>query len=389
MIDLSLKTFKNILSDMLDRVSSEYNKRDGSLIKTSLAAAAWVIEGIYLELAYIQKQAYGLFATGSYLDYKVAEAGLERKQAVKAVRYARFNLNPPIDSMFQVAGVDEVVYYKLTSPAENVPDELYPDEPYIGLVTCEQAGDIGNVYSGKLICASFIAGLTNATLLGIHTQGLDQESDDALRERYKLAIGKVEFGGNIAAYRNFIMSQQGVGAVQVYPVWDGPGTVLCSVVNSEYRPLTNDEINALQMIVCPPTEGLSYPSENGYGMAPIGATVTITTAQQINIDITGNVVIKSGSSATIELINEQAEEDIKTYIKDLCSKWGEMGSWRSVDYSIVIYINKIIGIINSIDGVEVAENIKINGSSNNLVLTETGTINGQQIPVFNSVLLSE
>jgi uncharacterized phage protein gp47/JayE len=389
MIDLSLKTFKLILSDMLDRVSSEYNKRDGSLIKTSLAAAAWAIEGIYLELAYIQKQAYGLFATGEYLDYKVAEAGLERKQSVNAVRYARFNLNPPVGTTFQVADIDEKVYYILESAAEYVIDESYPDEPYLGLVTCVQSGNIGNVYSGRMLCSSFVAGLTNALLLGIHTQGLDQESDDALRDRYKLAIGKVEFGGNINAYRNFILAQQGVGAVQVYPVWNGPGTVLCSVVNSDYKALTADEINALQMIVCPPTEGLDYPSKNGYGMAPIGATVTITTATQVNVSVTGKVYIKTGSGKTIESINAQAETDINKYISDLCSGWGNMGSWRSVDYSMAVYINKIIGIINSIDGVEVADDIKINGSASNLVFTEVGEIGGQQIPVFNDVTLTQ
>ena len=40
MIDFSDKTFDNILNDMLERVDDGLNKRDGSLIKTSLAAAA-------------------------------------------------------------------------------------------------------------------------------------------------------------------------------------------------------------------------------------------------------------------------------------------------------------------------------------------------------------
>ena len=62
MLDISGKTFYTLLMNMLNRVSESVNKREGSLIRTSLAAAAWAIEGIYIDLAYIQKQAFALFA---------------------------------------------------------------------------------------------------------------------------------------------------------------------------------------------------------------------------------------------------------------------------------------------------------------------------------------
>ena len=389
MIDLSLKTFSNILAEMLSYVSVELNKREGSLIKTSLSAAAWAIEGLYLELAYIQRQSYGLYATGEYLDYKVAEAGLSRKQATHCVRYARFNIAPPIDSKFKVAEISDNIYFTLTSEAVNSPDLTYPDAPYIGLVTCDEAGTIGNITNSSLVTVSFISGLTTALLLDISTAGTNQESDNALRERYKLAVGKVEFGGNIPAYRNFLLKQSGVGAVQVYPVWNGPGTVLCSVVDSDYLPVSSDKLNELQMILCPPDEGGTEPSEYGYGMAPIGAVATVTTATALNIAVTADVKIKPNSSATIVEIQNQAETEIKEYLSDLCSEWGEMGSWQSASYSITIYINKILGILNSKPGVLVANNIKINGYSSDLVLTEQGTIGGQQIPVFDSVILTQ
>ena len=197
MIDLSLKAFSNILAEMLSYVSVELNKRDGSLIKTSLAAAAWAIEGLYLELAYVQRQAYGLYATGEYLDYKVAEAGLSRKQATPCIRNARFNLAPPVGSKFKVAGIDENIYFTVTSEPVNNPDPLYPSAPYIATVTCDEAGTIGNITNSTLLSVSFISGLTTALLLDISIEGTNQESDAALRDRYKLAVGKIEFGGNI------------------------------------------------------------------------------------------------------------------------------------------------------------------------------------------------
>lgn len=389
MIDLSLKTFANILSDMLSRVSVELNKRDGSLIRTSLSAAAWAIEGLYLDLAYIQRQAYALYATGEYLDYKVAEAGLSRKQATPCIRKARFNIAPHVGSRFKVIDVSDNIYFTLTSGCELVPDSEYPNAPYLGLVTCDESGEIGNIINSSLSSVDFISGLTVALLLDITIDGTNQESDSALRERYKLAVGKVEFGGNIPAYRNFLLEQSGVGAVQVYPVWDGPGTVLCCVVDYDYLPVTNDKVAELQMILCPPDDGSTIPSDNGYGMAPIGAVATVTTATSVQISITADVKIKPGSSKTIIEIQDEAEAQIRTYMKDLCAEWGQMGSWRNAEYSMVIYINKVLGIINSIDGVLVANNIKINGDSDDLILTEQGIIGGQEIPVFNSIVLTQ
>jgi uncharacterized phage protein gp47/JayE len=184
-----------------------------------------------------------------------------------------------------------------------------------------------------------------------------------------------------------LLKQTGVGAVQVYPIWNGPGTVLCSVVDSDYLPVSVEKVAELQMILCPPDDGSSVPSDNGYGMAPIGAIATVTTATAVNISITANARLKAGSSATIAEVQAEAERQIREYILDLCSDWGTMGSWRSAEYSTIIYINKVLGIINSIPGVLVANNVKINGEATDLILTEKGTIGGQQVPVFNSVVI--
>jgi uncharacterized phage protein gp47/JayE len=389
MIDLSLKTFSKILTDMMSYVSVELNKRDGSLIKTSLSAAAWAIEGIYLELANIQKQGFALFATGKYLDYKAAEAGLTRKPATPAVRYARFNIAPPIGSRFQISGIAENVYYYLSEAATNSPDAEYPDTPYIGQVTCEQPGTIGNDYTGNLICVDFLAGLTSAKLLNIAIAGENQETDDSLRARYVAAVSQPEFAGNIAAYRSFLLAQSGVGAVQVYPTWDGAGTVLCSVVDSEYLPISQEQITVLQKLVCPPEAGQEDPSANGYGMAPIGAAVMITTATSVNVSVTADVKIKASSQRTIGEIQTDAESIISEYILSLCSEWGTMGAFNYATYSITIYLNRVLGMINNIDGVEVANNVKINGNSIDLVLTEEGEIGGQEIPVFSGVTLTQ
>lgn len=388
MIDLSTKTYKLILDDMLADIPGDLNKREGSLIRTSLGAAGWAIEGLYINLAYIQKQAFGKTATGVYLDYIVAQCDLQRKQATHAVRYARFNAAPPVGTRFAVKNISENVYYYLSKACDHIPDASYIGLPYIGEVTCENAGSIGNEYSGDLATVAYISGLTSAVLLGIVEHGDDEESDESLRKRYDLAVGAVEFGGNIAAYRNYILSLSGVGAVQVYPAYNGPGTVLCSVVDTDFQPLSFDKKVEIQNLVCPPeSTDPSEPSANGYGMAPIGAKVVINTASVHNIDITANVEIKSSSSRTISEINDEAIEQMRAYIKTMGEEWGKMGSWNNASYSLVLYYNRVVAILNNIDGVEIATGILVNGNTVNIGFLENK--DWQEIPVLRSLVLTQ
>lgn len=389
MIDISDKTYAKILEALLSYVPDDLNKREGSLIRTSLAACAWAIEGMYLDLAYVQAQSYGETASTEYLDYIAAEQGLTRKPATSAVRYARFNMSPPVGTQFRLNGTGENIYYTLLTAATNSPDASYPDNPYLGEVTCTEAGTIGNVYSGSLGTVNFVAGLTSAILLGVVTPGTDVETDDSLRSRWKDSVGRVDFAGNIQAYRNYILSQPGIGAVQVYPTYQGPGTVLCSAISSDYEPLTTAQVNALQLLVCPPEDSGSNPSANGYGMAPVGAVVKITTPTAVGVDVTANVKILSSSSRTIAEIQEEAEEKIAAYIKSICAEWGTMSEWNVASYSLILYLNKVLGILNNIDGVEVASSILINGESQNLVFNQINVVGGQTIPVLNSVALTQ
>ena len=387
MIDISGKTYSQILADMLSYISGELNKREGSLIRTSLAAAAWAIEGLYLDLAYIQKQAYGTTATGEYLDKKVAEVGLTRKPATYAIKNARFNAAPSIGDLFAVKGIPNSVYYRVSSAAVNEPDSDYPDTPFIAQMTCETAGTIGNDYTGELSSVEFIQGITRAILLDVVDDGEDEESDDSLRSRYLAYVGVVQFAGNIAAYRNFLLSQPGVGAVQVYPTWQGAGTVLCSCVDDDFFPLTPAEVATLQNLVCPPEDGGSVPSANGYGIAPIGAAVTIVTAQSVSINVTSRITISPNSGKTISDIQDAAQVSIQNYINECCKSWGTMGSWDLATYSLRVYINKIAGILNTLDGVLVADSTQINGQNEDVVLTENSTT--QQVPILSSVILTE
>lgn len=62
---------------------------------TALGPAAYALEGFYLSLDKVQKEAFVQTAVGQSLDYLAAIAGLSRYQASKAVRLGVFNLAVP------------------------------------------------------------------------------------------------------------------------------------------------------------------------------------------------------------------------------------------------------------------------------------------------------
>ena len=91
MQNFSDATYKNILDYMLSLVPDTYDKRDTSPIQTSLGPAAYVLEGFYLSLDLVQKQAFVQTASGDSLDLLAVLAGITRKQASAAVKIGIFD----------------------------------------------------------------------------------------------------------------------------------------------------------------------------------------------------------------------------------------------------------------------------------------------------------
>lgn len=99
---------------------------------------------------------------------------------------------------------------------------------------CETAGAAGNQYQGTLFPIDYVEGLGAARLADILINGEDEESDADLLARYKESLESQAYGGNIADYRTKVELLQGVGAVKVFPVWNGGGTVKIVFVNSDW-----------------------------------------------------------------------------------------------------------------------------------------------------------
>lgn len=380
MIDFSGYTKAQIERDMLDQVDPSLDTRQGSMIQTALGPVAWYLEGLYMVLSQIQQNSNPSTAVGEALELLTAARNVNRTQARAAVRQGTFNVEIPAGSQFKtINGADSLVFTSGSLISSSAGSYVYQ-------LTCNTPGSVGNSYTGALLPVTAIAGLTSATIGTVITAGTDEETDDSLRSRYFLSFDTPAFGGNISSYRQTILALDGVGAVQVYPAWDGGGTVLCSILGDDLKPALPSTVQEVQNYICPPEDGETSPSPNGYGMAPVGAAVTITTGTELSLDITCDIEFAESVQNGVETYQQEIEQRIQEYIDQVNSDWGNPLISQAVSYPLTVYVSRISYAILQIPAVINVTNVKINGSSADLRLTETAQL--QQVAALGEVVIN-
>lgn len=371
MIDLSDKTYENLLNAMLERIPDSYDKRDTSPIPTALGPAAWALEGFYIVLNRVQMSAFVQTAEGQSLDYLSAIAGLTRYPSSAAVRLGVFDTAVPVGARFSTINGADSINFVVTAAA---------DAEFTYQLTAETLGSSGNNYTGPVLPITAISGLNSAQITDILVPGEDVETDDALRTRLIAALNERPFGGNIASYRTYISAMDGVGAVQVYPTWDGGGTVKCSVLGADYLPASSTLIETIQNAIDPPpNQGL------GLGLAPIGAQVTITAPTSVTVNVSATVTLASGY--TLGQVQPLIESAIKDYLLTIRQGWGTPAGDSLLQYEANVYLARVLAAIVNTAGVINATNVQLNGSAADLALAQSGTT--QQVPVIGTVTLNE
>lgn len=346
-------TFEKILERMLEKVPNNMDKREGSIIYDALAPAAAELAVLYIELQVILNESYANTATRDYLVLRAMERGLSPHEATNAILEATFTpstLEIPIGSRFN----NEDLNYEVIS---KISDGKYQ-------VKCESKGKIGNKASGTLTPIDYIENLETASLTSILIPGEDEEETEELRNRYFNSFASSAFGGNKADYIEKTNAINGVGATKVTSVWNGPGTVKLTILDSNYDKATNTLINSVQNTVDP------TQISDGMGIAPIGHVVTVDTAIEVPITITTSLTLETNT--TFASIKTQIEEAIEAYLLSIRK------TWANNDEQLV-RISQIENKILSITGVLDIANTKINNSTSNLTLTK------YQIPVFESI----
>lgn len=370
MIDLSKYSYDSILNLMLEKVPNTIDKRPGSFIRTALAPIASIIFSAYFTMDIIQKYTFISFAPSTFLDYRAAERGLSRKQATPAVRRVYFNMEIPQGTRFSTVNGSSSVNFNVGDFIEKIDDFYYYQ------ATCETVGIIGNGYSGPLQSITYINGLNVAQIDDILIPGAEIEDDESLRQKYYDSLNEKAFAGNIAAYREEILKIDGVGAVQVWPFWKGGGTVLCSILTTEFEVASEQLINKVQTAICPYIEYDSRPSQLGTGFAPIGASVTINTPSIFNINLSFNILIKQEYS--YDTVIENCKNSINNYLLSLRKQWDTRYIENDIVYKCDVLYAQILAALIGSEGVLNITELLINNNNIDINLIESREL--QQIP---------
>jgi uncharacterized phage protein gp47/JayE len=379
--DLEKYTYSFLMQEALSRVPDTVDTREGSIIYDTLAGSIRTIATFYQEARRLVLQTYVLTSSDEWLAMRTLEFGVNRYQATFAHKRADFSdslgnpISIPIGSRWVTISQTNPVYYTVNSVYTDVNGATVAGAYRL---ICEQAGTIGNEYTGNIIPLSYLPNVAVAVMSTTLEPGQNEETDDELRERYIIRVNQRAFGGNIAQYREWLLDTDGIRGVQVYPVWDGGGTVKCSIIDAEYMPVTPDFLQQVQQEIDPENyHGL------GIGVAPIGHWVTMDTPQIVNINIRAEIILTQG----YELSQTEPEivSAIDNYLSSLRTAWGNASQLNI--YSMTIFISQIIASIHTVQGVAAIESVLLNGKQADLILTQTAQL--QQIPVLGEVAVIE
>ena len=345
-------TYEDILKRLLERVPDTLDKREGSIIYDALSPCAMEIKLIYMAIDDALSDSFADTASREFLIRRAAERGLYPRAAACAELRAVCvpeGLDIPIGTRFSMGEN----HYFIT---EKLPDNSYK-------IKCENSGSGGNSIYGAMTPVEYVKGLESFSAVEVLIPGEDEEDTEAFRERYLGSFDSHAFGGNVTDYIEKTIAIPGVGAVKVTPVWQGGGTVELTILDSDLNAASAELRSRVQSLINP-------EPALGEGLAPIGHSVTVDTAEVIPIDISMHLDFDEGYN--FASLRGEIENVISDFLLDLRRNWSSRNS-ASVRVSQIE--TRLMGIHGIID----ISDTTVCGAASNFELTRL------QIPVLGVI----
>lgn len=258
-----------------------------------MSPAALEIQQIYQELADVLKNTFADTANLEYLILRARERGVHWLEATNAVVKATLTFDGE-----EVEDEPAVVGSVFALENSSLMYEVIEKVSYTGsigtyLLKCNEAGAKGNIAFGSLLIEeatddALFDSLQIAEITSLEITARNDEDVESLRKRYFNSIDSDAFGGNIADYKEKSLLLPMIGAIKVIPVWQGGGTVKLIFLNAAYDIPTGTEIAQVKNAFDPSPEG------EGYGLAPIGHTVTVVAPTAVDMDVVCDVTYETG-----------------------------------------------------------------------------------------------
>lgn len=329
---------------------NEWNTDEGSFSRALIAPVSYEIWKYYTALEGIPDMIFVNENSGIYIDRKAADYGITRKPGTKAEAAlsltGRAGLTVPSGKVFLTE--DGLAYL--------LQEQVILDSSGNGngRLAAQETGSDYNQPAGA-ICRqqSTLSGLSSFSS-GAASGGVNMETDAQLLDRYYDYIRKPATSGNVYQYEQWAKSVTGVGEARVFPLWNGAGTVKVVISDENYGVAPQATISACA----------AYLEQ----VRPIGADVTVTSASELDLNVTATVVIDA--STTTADVKTQFTQSMNDYLRSITFQKDE-----------VIY-NRVLFLLLDIPGVQDVSTMTINGTTENI------TVDDMEIPTLKVVSIN-
>ena len=350
-----------------------YRKEPGDFVYDVVVPAAPEIQQQQANLDEALRQAFTLFAEGIYLEYKVAEANLERTTASEAIG----SIEVTAAAGVIIPGEQQISTIILDEDGNPITATVQAEVVFgtagtlIVDIQTNGTGDIMNVPPGSSWTFNPpIAGITSINQPTRLIGGTDDEDDEVLRARWKEVKQKPVRSGNKQNYVAWALEVTGVGAAKVLPLWNGRNTVKIIITDTEGQPATPALVAEAQGYIDPTQDGM------GEGVAPVGAIVTVESAATLAISIEAAVVLSNGSTLTEAV--DVLRTDLDAYLDTLAAQVMD----SSVTTPIVIVYNKVAALLAMNVHVADYSELTVNSGTANITLASN------EIPSSGTIALT-
>lgn len=377
-------SFEKIMDRCLgNKILENVDKRPGSIIYDALAPICLELAEAYVKMDIMEEQTFLTTATGINLDKRAFDYGLSRTPATNALRIAEFKkykMDSDGNFVHDDKGNKILIDMDITEGVRfTLPEDSSITFEYTGkidgynILKCEQTGTKGNEHVGTILPLVPIKNLIESKITSTYKPAEDEETDEELRERVIDSINYSSFGGNIEDYIEKVNAIDGVGNTKVFPAWQYNGSVLLSIVDPQFNPITDEFARNLKEQIDP-----DESTGQGVGIAPIGHYVTITTPVKKYVNISMNVELTN--TVTLETIKEDIEKKISEYFETVRKSFGQ-------NVNLTIYRARIIEKVLELKEVLNIKDVALNGDFIDVTFIDEGLIGYQYLPYMGEVTI--
>ena len=352
---------------MLEALPNDIDKTEGGFAHDFTRPAALEKAEMMIAVNDAVQVFFPAWSYGGYLDKLAGSVGLSRKAAQPAETYLEITGTEgtivPAGFIFatpksgDIASIEFAVVESTTISTEGKATVL---------VRCTETGLIGNVPENSItLMSSPMKGVTTIRNPAAATGGIETEDDESLRARIeeREKNNEASFVGNDSDYKRWAKEVDGVGSVVVVPEWmgKGSGTVKLIVMDANGMPANDTILRAVY-------DHIISPDNRDYRLAPIGAILTVTTAEAVGLTF----------SATILLEEDAVIDDVvKAYRTNLLAYFEEAKAESCIRYT------RVCSVLSETKGVLDYSNMLLNGATANIAIT------ADDYPTIATVALTE